>query len=292
MVFTRRQKQALVAVTDPLKDAGILQHVFKFLPGHWLFLGAVCQEWQAVYASIEEQQLCSIRLNVNQKFVACGPRSTACSAAVASPATARLSCVCGLEICTSMKVQVIAGLRADVQTLTLLRELGMPLSDLLIKAVALSGRLDVLQHLESDQQCPTIGALSFYAARSGSISMLNWLKSERWCDFDERDACAGAAIGGQLAALKYLHNEGCEWYVDRIACSAAASGSIELFEWVQQEDVDIDEDTMTAAAAYGQTAMCEYLRNVGCEWTAEASKQAAKFGHHDTLSWLREHGCP
>jgi hypothetical protein len=47
-----KQKHAAVAEIDPLRDAGILQHIFEFLPGCWLFLGAVCREWEAVYASM------------------------------------------------------------------------------------------------------------------------------------------------------------------------------------------------------------------------------------------------
>jgi hypothetical protein len=45
------------AERNPLKDTGILQQVFSYVPGHWLFLGAVCREWEAVYASITDQQL-------------------------------------------------------------------------------------------------------------------------------------------------------------------------------------------------------------------------------------------
>jgi hypothetical protein len=51
MAFKRKQKLVLAEI-DPLRDAGILQHIFEFLPGCWLFLGAVCREWEAVYASM------------------------------------------------------------------------------------------------------------------------------------------------------------------------------------------------------------------------------------------------
>jgi hypothetical protein len=36
------------AVAEPLRDACVLNQVFTFLPGHWLFLGAVCKEWEAL----------------------------------------------------------------------------------------------------------------------------------------------------------------------------------------------------------------------------------------------------
>jgi formyltetrahydrofolate synthetase len=98
MVYTRRQKQALAAVSNPLKDAGILQHVFSFLPGNWLFLGAVCSEWRVVYVGVADQQLRSIKRNIRgeQKLVTCSARTTLFSAAVASSITAVLAASCGL----------------------------------------------------------------------------------------------------------------------------------------------------------------------------------------------------
>jgi hypothetical protein len=138
MVSTRRQKQALAAACDPLKDAGILQHVFKFLPGHWLFLGAVCAEWNAVYASIGDQTISRFSLRGNDKLVSCGAKTTLYSAAVASPATARLACELGLNTNTeNTRFQLSAGFYADVGTLTTLRELGMPHSHIVISSCSI-----------------------------------------------------------------------------------------------------------------------------------------------------------
>jgi hypothetical protein len=145
MVSTRKQKQAAAETSDPLKDAGILQQVFAFLPGHYLFLGAVCREWNALYAGMADQLVRSVRLDGLLKLVACGPKSTLYSAAMASPATVRLACELG--VCTEKKsLQTIAGVYADLETLAVLRELGMPLSEALVEGVALSGRLNILQH--------------------------------------------------------------------------------------------------------------------------------------------------
>jgi hypothetical protein len=75
-------------------------------------------------------------------------------------------------------MQMVAGLHADVETLTALLELGMPLTDAVVNAVALSGRLNILQHLFTKHHCPLAvpDVLSFNAARSGSIIMLDWLR--------------------------------------------------------------------------------------------------------------------
>jgi hypothetical protein len=163
-----------------------------------------------------------------------GAHTTLYSAAVASPAAARSACECGLAaISMNVNLQLIAGLYADMQTMVALRELGMPLSETVIKATALSGRLHILQHLLSEQHCPKPYALSYYAARSGSIITLKWMRKESF-KFSQY-TCTGAAEEGQLAALQHLRNEGCDWDADRIACSEASSGSIELVEWLRHQ---------------------------------------------------------
>jgi hypothetical protein len=289
----RRLQAHAVAYANPLKDAGILQHVFTFLPGHWIFLGAVCREWEAVYAGIGDCKVQCINVNgYSFHWQTCSPHTTLYSAAVASPATAELAYDCDLDFYDEDEhLQVMAGLHADVETLAVLRELGMPLTDTVVKAAALSGRLFMLQHLVRELQVPLPHATGHCAARSGSISVLMWLKEEGF-EFDYY-TCAGAAQGGQLAVLQRLRSEGFEWDVQYIACYAASSGSIETVEWLrQQQGVEINAEVLAWAAGADQIAMCEHLRNTGCDWNDSACDQTGMSGAVDTLRWLREHGCP
>jgi hypothetical protein len=250
-----------------------------------------------VYAGIAEQQLYSRNLLLNKKTVTCGARTTLYSAALASPATLRQAFRCGLDIYTedyddNECLWLMAGLHADIETLAILEERGMPLNDTVMEAVALSGRLDVLQHLVNEYQCETPSILSHYAARSGSISILEWLRDEASCPFN-RHTCSGAAQGGHLAALKNLRSEGCDWVAQYITGDAASSGSVAVVQWLQQQQrIKFGASSLKAAAGAGQTAMCEYLRSIGCSWDADTCARAATGGHRDTLHWLRQHGCP
>eukprot|EP00953_Heterococcus_sp_UTEX-ZZ885_P003694 2507-Heterococcus_DN1.PRE.7 len=293
MVLTRTQKQALAAVYNPLRDVGILKRVFRFLPGNYLFLGNVCREWKSVYEGIGNQQALRVTIGRANKFVTCGNKHTLCSAAVSSPTTVRWASSCGLPaIHTSCKLQKIAGTFADARTLAILRELGMPLSALLVNTAAASGRMSILQLLLSDQHCPRPSNLSHWAAHSGSIPLLNWLRTQSWCIFDH-DTCAGAAKGGHLATLQHLRNEGCEWREQRIACYAASGGSIEVLEWLrQQQGIAVDTSTLSWAACAEQIGMCKHLRSLGCEWDASVCTSVATFGATDALRWLQDHGCP
>jgi hypothetical protein len=63
-------------MSNPLRDVGILQHVFTFLPGCWLFLGAVCREWKLVYADMAEQEVCSFGLYSTRSPVSFSSKTT------------------------------------------------------------------------------------------------------------------------------------------------------------------------------------------------------------------------
>jgi hypothetical protein len=265
MVYTRKQKQAVAAASNPLSDAGFLKQVFKYLPGNHLFLAAVCREWQAVYAGMTEQQLCRLSMHFYTQPVTCNNLSTLYSAAVASPSTARLAVSCGLTMSNNIQLQWSSGLHADIATLTVLQDLGMAFSDYVVNAIALSGRLHILQHFLTELQCPVPSSISHYAARSGSISMLNWLRAESLCAFKE-NTCAGAADGGQLAVVKYLRSIGCKWEERFIPCRAARCGSIEMVEWLrQQQGIEFGVLALSWAAGAGHIAMCKHLRSAGCE---------------------------
>jgi hypothetical protein len=117
-------------------------------------------EWKAAYATLEDQQVCSVDRFGDKKPVACGNMTTLYSTVVASPATARLAHSCGLVINRrNEKLQHIAALHADIQTLTALRKLGLPVNDTVVLVVARTGRLDVLHHLFAQQRCPKPKAL-------------------------------------------------------------------------------------------------------------------------------------
>jgi hypothetical protein len=91
MRLTFRQGHTFSGAYDPLREAGILKHVFAFLPGNWILLGAVCREWKSLYAGMPNRQLRRLRTDDYNKPVTCGSTSTIYTATVASPATVKLA---------------------------------------------------------------------------------------------------------------------------------------------------------------------------------------------------------
>jgi hypothetical protein len=188
-------------------------------------------------------------------------------------------------------VQLIAGHYADINTLTTLHQLGMPISFSVIRAAAQSGRLNVLQHLSTEhltltEENDVKEELSHYAACSGSIDMLIWLRAQSWCVFDFY-TCEGAALGGQSIALQHLRNEGCEWEEESMLWNAARGGSIE-----SMPGMVFDSDHLGAATDKGHRALCQHLHSTGCEWHVDICTDIAAAGELGTLRWSREDGCP
>jgi hypothetical protein len=64
-------------------------------------------------------------------------------------------------------------------------------------------------------------------------------------------------------------------------------------EWLLQEHaIVMTGDLMASAAEAGQLAMCQYLREQGCPWSAGACLDAASAGHCEVVRWLHSAGCP
>jgi hypothetical protein len=63
--------------------------------------------------------------------------------------------------------------------------------------------------------------------------------------------------------------------------------------WVlQPPGMQLSALVMSAAAAKGHIAMCQYLRAQRCAWDVCSISEAAFNGHVDLLRWLMDNGCP
>jgi hypothetical protein len=87
-------------------------------------------------------------------------------------------------------------LRAEIETLDPLRELGMTLSETSVTTSALTERVNTLQRSVAEPRCPTS------SARLGHSREITRVY---------KHTCAGAARGAPLALLHHLRSEGCAW---------------------------------------------------------------------------------
>jgi hypothetical protein len=157
-------------------------------------------------------------------------------------------------------------------------------------AIAGSGSLEVLQHLQSEGllcslRNPEIGAS---AARGEHLKVLQWLHANG-CPWDSK-TCAVAAGGGHLEILQWLHANGCPWY--ELTCSyAARNGHLEILQWAHANGCPWDERTCTCAAGGGHLEVLQWARANGCPWDHMTREAAFRLGQPEIFQWARANGC-
>jgi hypothetical protein len=316
-MLTRNKRAVLVTSQNPL-CAGVLRLTLDFVgPGYGLYISPVCKAWQESYKGVAAVTVAVVTWDGRSISFTCGPAHTLRSAASASSTTLRWARRCGLHL-KGATCAHIAGRCAEIDTLAEAHALGLPWSASLLNSVAGAQKLEALQWLHTDAQCPLPPDITHSAASGGSVAMLQWLAAVG-CVFDRCTSCAAASAGhmhvlqflreqgcpfdkdcvdaaaerGDLAMVQWLLQQGCPWRKTEVVHIAAASGSVALMEWLLHEHVFVmADDLMASAAEAGQLAMCQYLREQECPWSELACLLAARAGHCEVLRWLREAGCP
>jgi hypothetical protein len=160
----------MTAMEEALSNAGILQIIFSYEgPGSWLFIPPVSKLWKQWYEQLDVAHLqrCYPEAHVTI-------RSTAYGSAFRSLSRFQMACKHGLQAYFATQVaQERAGTWCDVSTLLAAQKLGLEVTDSYIRFVAVSGRLDVLKLLHTDQEVKLPTDVSSYAAAHNRMNVLN-----------------------------------------------------------------------------------------------------------------------
>ncbi|WZN62678.1 hypothetical protein HKI87_06g42200 [Chloropicon roscoffensis] len=131
----------------------------------------------------------------------------------------------------------------------------------LFNYAAFQGSVEILRWLMEEKGCKLNVATGLWAGWGGSVEVLGYLE-ERGYEFFEA-ACAGAAEGGHLKALKFLRglDPPCPW--NKYACfGAAEEGRLEVLKWARSQDPP-------------------------CPWVRSACREkASKHGHEHVIKWI------
>jgi len=104
-------------------------------------------------------------------------------------------------------------------------------------------------------------------ARYGRVDVMEWAcrqgYSAAWWE-QEDHTCEKAAQYGQLQALQWLRENGCNWNGETCA-DVAEGGHLSILQWAREN---------------------------GCNWNSGTCHAAAEGGHLSILQWAREDGCP
>jgi len=133
------------------------------------------------------------------------------------------------------------------------------------------------------------------ASQYADFKIIKWLKKKE-CPFDSYSVNC-AAYKGRLRILKFLINNGCDW--ENVAFNyACKSGNLDCVKFLHKEarnDLSKpwwDMSVTTTAAEFGHLHILKFLRYKLCPWGINATYNAAKNKHVESLQWLLENYCP
>lgn len=156
--------------------------------------------------------------------------------------------------------------------------------------VARIGDLDMVRWLCA-QGIPEIDALFDGAARGGHLHVIEWLHEHAPDHRHYESACTYAAAGGHLGVLQWLRAQGWPWN-KRVCIEAAESGHLAIIEWATAHGCSVGTKACAAAAKGGHVHVLQWLHDHGCAWGVSATSDAARYGGLETLKWLIAQGCP
>jgi hypothetical protein len=275
--------------SSPLSEPSVLRRVFAFAGRcEWLFLAAVNNLWAEEYAATFSGSHLKMAQRAN-------PRLTSFRKLFGSVSRLQLAQECGLGF-NAAQLQVAAGRYADIPTLAAAAQVfSMPWKNVILGA-ALIGSVSKLQWLRTEQhyEIEDPDSLAMYAVAGGSVDVLNWLKEQGVSFPINTWHCAAATKQNQLQVAQFLHAEGVEWTSD--CCEkAAAAGNLEALRFMHEHDCPWNRATVrTAAAENGSIEVMSYLQQEGLLYTVpkltEMLSVAALHNNLEASKWLRQQG--
>ncbi|GFH47271.1 hypothetical protein CTEN210_03746 [Chaetoceros tenuissimus] len=236
--------------------------------------------------------------------------------------------------------------RKSLEILKLLREHGVPWNSETFASAARFGNLEVLDYLK-DNECPSDEEALYAAVQNGDAAIiqrcLHCGSDERTCslavthpahdnalevlkflrhlevDWDE-DTCAEAALQGNLKALNWALEHGCNWseetfnnaikstdtttieycidnhcpYNERevYASAVTCKDPITVLKLLRKNGLQWNEHTCAKTAAVGNLKLLRWLRLNGCPWDKNTCHAAVFYERYEVLVYAHENGCP
>ena len=171
---------------------------------------------------------------------------------------------------------------------------GCPFDERAVNLAAFRGRLDMLACMRGLAEGPGAGADPFdgacaHAAAGGSVDALKLLR-ELGCGLSA-EVMNRAVAHGREDAVRYLIAAGCP--VNKSACYLAADrGLVAIMEQLADAGAPLTSAAIEAAASSGHMDVARLLVARGCPGGATACNKAALCGHHEMFVFLHASGFP
>ena len=246
--------------------------------------------------------------------------NTSVEAVFASPSSLRMAVDHGFNL-NSQDYAAEAGRYATIDTLEVVKQLGLVLNGDVCTGAARAGSLPTLRWLVEDQRVTLPANITESAAISGSVEVMQWLH-QRGMSINQRAMSEATGSNTHTALVQYMLDIGTplsdyaairaaysadlkmlEWVSQHYAIQewrpltriAAQQGNIEMLNWIViEKGIAVDDVDLCRAAEAGQLAAMQWLIEHGCAVDLEVCQWAAHSGevlrNTDALEWLRNHG--
>jgi hypothetical protein len=140
------------------------------------------------------------------------------------------------------------------------------------------------------------------AARGGYLNVLRYLH-EQGCPYNGVVACNAAARGGHIDTLRYMHERDWPWDAVTACEMAAVSGSVDIIKYIVEQDSLVLTaaqltNMLNAAGSYDQLETAQWLRQQGAQWPAVLTNTDPYYQppvrhlwQEKAFKWAREQGC-
>ena len=158
-------------------------------------------------------------------------------------------------------------------------------------------------------------------AETNKLELLKWAREEKKCEWDENTivtaalngnldilkyclanespgvyaCCEGAAQGGQLECLKYLHEEvRAPWNANTATLAIESDNTLHILEYLVEREYDeFDGSACSYAVSNGKLDCLKYLHETAkAPWDAEAVRYAHENNRSECLQYLLVKNCP
>jgi hypothetical protein len=122
---------------------------------------------------------------------------------------------------------------------------------------------------------------------NGRCPFVEWVLSDVEPDTDAR-YIAYAAESGSLELVKWLRAKGYTVGTDAMS-NAATSGNVDQCKWVSHHGLAPTQSAMKAAVDGGHVQVLEWLSSMGCMCTRKLLRHAVRRGGVPVVAWCLEH---
>jgi hypothetical protein len=132
--------------------------------------------------------------------------------------------------------------------------------------------------------------LTGVAAKYGQLACLRYLHQQGypWNNDTFHNACNQAAIHGHTKCLQYAHENGCIW-TEYTCWLAVYYKKIECLQYAHTNGCPFDNSLYYAVT---DVILLQEVRKMGCVWNECVCKEFATKGLLSCLQYAHEHGCP